>query len=207
MPKSDKQRQKALAKKAAKRKEKTSVLKAASLTPSFKQSGTWPLHECLVSTGWADPMTIATVIIARKSPAGEHIAAASYLVDLACLGVKNVQCKVFSSANDYRGNFVRQLEEHQKFEPIDLELGVKILWTAINYAEKLGFKPHKDFELASKIIGTMDPTACSVVVPVGDGNGKPFFIQGPRDNVEKIMATLEKSVGAGNYHFMNVVEP
>jgi hypothetical protein len=207
MAKTDKQRQKALAKKAAKRKEKTSTLRAASLTPSFKQSGSWPLHECLISKEWDEPMTIATVLISRKSPNGEHVAAAYFLVDLACLGVKDAQSKVYSSVNDYRGNFMRKLEDVQDFEPIDMDLAGKILWTAIDYAEKLGFKPHKDFELASKIIGVIDPTASSVPIPVGDGKGKPFFIQGPRDDFAKVLATLNKSVGEGNYYFMNVVKP
>jgi len=30
----------------------------------------------------------------------------------------------------------------------------------------------------------------------------PFYVEGPYDDADKIMQTLEASVGPGNYHFL-----
>jgi hypothetical protein len=35
-------------------------------------------------------------------------------------------------------------------------------------------------------------------------DGKPFFIQGPRDKAARIMNTLYRSAGRDNYHFLVV---
>ncbi len=38
-------------------------------------------------------------------------------------------------------------------------------------------------------------------------NGKPFYLQGPYDNVSKIFAALNKSVGKGNYGYLQMLNP
>lgn len=36
-------------------------------------------------------------------------------------------------------------------------------------------------------------------------HGKPYFQQGPYDNPTRVMRTLDRSVGPGNYHFTTVI--
>src|SRR5438045_595893 len=35
---------------------------------------------------------------------------------------------------------------------------------------------------------------------------RPLYVAGPRDNVDRIMATLDASVGVGNYDFVDPIE-
>jgi hypothetical protein len=49
------------------------------------------------------------------------------------------------------------------------------------------------------------PTSTSLSALVAHLNGKPYFQQGPYDNPTRIMRTLDRTVGPGNYHFSTVM--
>ncbi len=38
-------------------------------------------------------------------------------------------------------------------------------------------------------------------------DGKPFYISGPRDNADRIIATLKEHVGNGNFHYLLSLGP
>jgi hypothetical protein len=55
----------------------------------------WPLYEVLLSRGWEGQAALITILVARRSLQSGKIAAGLFLVDLACLGVKSAQVKLF----------------------------------------------------------------------------------------------------------------
>ncbi|MFN6452927.1 MAG: hypothetical protein RM022_012060 [Nostoc sp. EfeVER01] len=71
------------------------------------------------------------------------------------------------------------------------------------YAESLGFQPHKDFEKSRSHIGEWDGR---IRIECGR-DGKPFYVNGPHDNPKKIMETLKKSRGEGNFDFLIGSDP
>ncbi|PZH16451.1 hypothetical protein C1I97_06600 [Streptomyces sp. NTH33] len=67
------------------------------------------------------------------------------------------------------------------------------------YARTFGFEPAPDFAQVSVHLGEPGPATPRI----GFGRqGKPFYINGPRDDVQKIVRTLERTCGAGNYHYV-----
>jgi hypothetical protein len=72
---------------------------------------------------------------------------------------------------------------------------------AVDYARGLGFDPHRDFYLAAGHLGTRQPPSR---IRFGR-DGKPYFQQGPYDNPTRVMRTLDRSVGPGNYHITTVI--
>ncbi|MEM8642436.1 MAG: hypothetical protein AAGG51_27005 [Cyanobacteria bacterium P01_G01_bin.54] len=69
---------------------------------------------------------------------------------------------------------------------------------SLAYAKGLGFEPHADFEQCRAHLGQWDGTP---QLTFGYHDGKPYFFSGPYDDSEAIMATLEKNVGSGNFHY------
>ena len=57
------------------------------------------------------------------------------------------------------------------------------------------------FELAEKIL---DPDLIDDGIDdIGVGkDGKPLFINGPYDNIDSIIATLNRNIGEGNYEVL-----
>jgi len=202
MAKDPRKRQRKLQKKAAKRKTRRRQLsRIASLmaAPSLRKAGSWPLHEVLINADWAQPQTLSQIIVARKAPNG-YIAIGNFLVDRGCLGIKNAFGRVISQS-DYRG-YLRQVAEHQHMVAGDLNLAAKIIRDSIAYARQFGFRPNRDTGQAMLVLGNADPDQCTVEVPLGGEDGKPFFFAGPYDDVGRIIAKLTKAVGPEGFHYL-----
>lgn len=157
---------------------------------------TWPVHECLVPQNWNSPGELVQLVVTRRSDAGEF-ASAIILVDLGCLGVKNAYAMRFTDDTEYQA-WLHTLPAHGALERISLDLAAKIVRTALDYAQSLGFRPHRDYALASPFLRDAQPERADEDVPTGR-DGKPLFISGPYDNVRKIIEQLNRRVGEGNY--------
>jgi hypothetical protein len=79
-----------------------------------------------------------------------------------------------------------------------VELARHLVFGAVDYARSLGFEPAPSFGETTSHLGPWDgPSA------IGFGReGKPFYIQGPHDNADRIMKTLERTIGRDNFHFL-----
>jgi hypothetical protein len=156
--------------------------------------------EALISKDWnsRDRTALVEVVVARRGSAGE-VAAAVCLVDLGCLGIKNAFARLFRSRADYE--YLKSRLSTPKVA-VDLDLAVKVIRTAIDYAADLGFDPHPDFAEVEPLLAGAQPGLCDVPVPVGGDEGKPFFVAGPHDDAQAIMATLSRRLGRDGFHFI-----
>ena len=206
MAKNSKRSQQIRARRAARRKakKKSGRKTVKTQSPLLDMAGNWPLLECLIHANWRDTGEISHVVIARKSPGGD-VAVGVFLVDLAWLGVKNALTNLFSE-DVYYGEFRTRVMESQPLEDCDLDLAAKVVDEAVKYARSLGFGPHPDSRKAFKVLGKANPENCAEEVPLGGEDGKPLYIAGPHDNPKRIMQTLERNVGEGNYHYLAPVD-
>jgi len=202
---SAKRRQKARQRKAAKRRKKKerrglSTPRAQSPRALLRASGSWPLYECILTKEWQKTGAITQILVARRSSFGQ-IAVGTFLVDLGCLGVKSAFGGIFNSLGEYR-QLRDGITSQQDMVKADLNLVAKVVREAITYARDLGFKPDPDYRDAILVLGDADPDACDVPIPLGSKDGKPFFIAGPYDNVDQIMAKLTRKLGIDGFRFI-----
>lgn len=183
---------------AKKKKGKIVQLNSNQLSPEKyiqTQARSLPILECLINGDW-ESAGICNVVIARQHKTG-NITYALYLVDMYCLGVKDV---------NYNFNVYPEHYEDLKYGgpdwlTIDYVLAHNIIYGAIEYAEEYGFKPHKDFAIARFILEEDDEAVELMELEFGL-DGKPCYVQGPHDNavkVKAIIATLERTAGKGNF--------
>ena len=201
--KSSQQRQKARQRKLERKKQKRSQHSSSPARSGGGRilphsAGEWPLLEAWLHKDWRDTAQINQILVARRGPVGQ-IGVGSFIVDLGCLGVKNAFGYQLDPA-EYR-NLLRDMKSRQDMVKADLNLVAKILREAIAYADSLGFKPHRDYGQAAPILGDADPDACAEDIPLGQ-DGKPLYISGPYDNVDAIMAKLERAVGQDGFHYL-----
>jgi hypothetical protein len=144
---------------------------------------------------------LPSVAVAREHRDND-VTVCGYLVDTYCQGVKNavppstIERRELSAflADFFSAYGGRQL-------PAPIELAQNLVLGAVDYAQALGFDPHPDFYLAKPHLGAWQPPS-----RIRFGlHGKPYFQQGPYDNPVRVMRTLDKSVGPGNYHFSTVI--
>lgn len=141
---------------------------------------------------------LAEIVVTRVD--GHRYTTSSYLVDYWCLGVKDA----FGPRRAETGFYAMLVEKiyagfDQGYREISLEQAQAIIYGAVDYARQLGFEPHPDFERAQKHLG---PRLDNLPQLTFGKDGKPFFINGPHDNPDKIIAILEQNVGPGNFDYV-----
>jgi len=183
------------------RKTEMRELRRAGITLNPDNPKNWPLHECLITANWRNTEEIIQVLIARRSSRGE-IGAAFMLIDLACLGLKNGATLRLPTLEAFELGIRDRMAENQELVACSPDLVAHIAGAAREYAQKLGFKPHPDALNVLEYLGEVHPETITEKVPLGGPDGKPLFMSGPNDNVDRVVRTLEASVGVGNFEMV-----
>jgi len=176
-----------------------------------------PLKECLINDHAAqqllDPSPkasiedgvggLAQVFVTRQE--GMRYIVASYLVDYWCLGVKDATGPRQMNQTQYAAMVAKSYGHfNQPRRTISLPQAQAIVLGAVDYAAQLGLTPHPDFEAARSHLGEPEQP----LPPLSFGrDGKPYYISGPYDDPQHVIACLTKSVGEGNFDYLVAVEP
>lgn len=177
-----------------------------------------PVVGCWVSPGWSGGLEapaewpdtdvpdgighgIVSVLVARQHRRG-RVSVAGYLVDVYCLGVKDALGPRVMNESDLRA-YVRAhfLVYEAPAVAAPIEMARELVWGAVAYARSLGFEPHRDLERTSAHLGEWEPTGA---VRFGR-EGQPYFVGGVRDDAKRILRTLGRSVGDGNFDLLVAV--
>lgn len=170
-----------------------------------------PIAQCLVDIGCADALLRNTkqgnknfdrglgLVMVTRSKGYNRLIVATYLIDYWCLGLKDTIPPRNLNQTKYK-NFVELSYSRfaKGYEEITLEQAQAIVWGAIDYADRLGLKPHSDFEKAKEHLGQSNNR---IDLTFGR-EGKPCYIEGPYDDTNKIITTLQNAVGEGNFDYL-----
>lgn len=162
-----------------------------------------PLSQCLINDGW-DDSGLAYIIISREHING-NLTVCFYLVDLLCLGVKDTFFRFNISKWEY-DEMIEKFTETISMSVVEYNLVHNIIFAALEFAEEIGFKPHKDFESITQYMLEEDDEKIPLIdIACGDENGRPYYIQGEIDSDAKarqILNHLDKEVGPNNYDYL-----
>ncbi|MFM9960516.1 MAG: hypothetical protein ACKV2Q_04750 [Planctomycetaceae bacterium] len=198
MARNEQRRQKKLEAKKSKRKEEQRMVarvQSSGTRGQMEVARNWPVVQARVSAGlWDHGMGEALLV--RRGPGG-ITAYVVFLLDVYCLGVKNVVARAepdhvaarwLTSLFERTGPWVDVSPEHVR----------KLVEGSIGYAMSLGLAPHHECAGALLIFGDLDSSRCSTEFTFGR-DGKPLFIAGPHDNearIYEILTTLKRTIGA-----------
>ena len=137
---------------------------------------------------------LVTAIVTRRLRGGVLLPALA-LVDRTCLGVKNGF--VMEPAEEYEmARRVASISEKDPLRPCEPLLAQSVVFHALDYADALGFIPHKDFDVRLFL-----PRPERLLDTRGANRPRPYYLAGPYDRVEAILRQLDRAVGRGNYDF------
>ncbi len=178
--------------------QKRRSIEGVSDSDLVKRAAEFPVYEVWINNDWKDE-GMAQIVVARQLPTLRYMLGV-YLVDTYCLGLKDTfyrpQLK-YEDLEDLLSRFPAELKEAEYEDARSVVLG------AIEYARKLGFEPQRDFKRTSAIIeGDRD---FKRDVTFGK-DGVPFYIQGPNDDADKIMAKLKPLIKEGKVHFVTAAD-
>lgn len=200
-------RQKKLERRNAKQKAKKREMARRNpqgLAGRVEQAAAWPiLHCCTIAELWSEG--IGNVLVSRQR-AGGDVAAAMFLVDVFCLGVKDAYVN-FGTRSHYFDNLYGKLLARYKLVLLRPECARKLVEGAVRYASDLGLAPHPDYRAARQIFGEIDAAACGEEFVYGK-DGKPFFVNGPNDSparCRQIIDALTEHCGPGGFHYLTMI--
>jgi hypothetical protein len=209
MAQDPKRRQQKLERRKAKQKAQRRELarhESRGMAGKLQQASAAPVLHCFATTDVWD-QGIGYVVISRLLPNGT-VAFVAFLVDIYCLGVKNVMMDV-APRSRYEEGFYRKVTGEFTSRPLKPECARKLVEGAVDYAMDLGFSPHPDCRAARMIFGDISAEACTERYVYGK-DGKPFFMSGPYDGPAKcrnIIHTLENRCGPKGFHFLMPLDP
>ncbi|MEM7531774.1 MAG: hypothetical protein AAF639_06345 [Chloroflexota bacterium] len=201
MAKDAKKRQKKLQKQAAKRKQKRALVNQRSTklaTPALSRAKSWPVENIWISAHWPEPELLTQIIFTRRGPNG-HLALGNVLIDKACLGVKNAYGRIVGDY-EYQETLTTMKAQQPMIQIDDINLVAKLIRDSVAYARECGLRPNKDLRLAMSVLGDADPDASDVEIRLGGHDGKPHFITGPYDDINRIVNTLTRHLGADGFN-------
>jgi len=180
------------------------------------------LVDCWINAGWSTGLSITghpewrdpgaddgtgglvTALVARRRRHRRAVTVCVYLVDAYCLGIKNAM-----GPDNTDDRALRRLIDHvfsgyhQPPVPAPIELVRDLVLGAAEYAHRLGFAPHPDFEQTRAHLGPW--TAPSAITFGRDG--KPTYVQGPYDHPRHVLRTLRRAVGRNGFHYTIEFDP
>lgn len=139
------------------------------------------------------------VLVARDT--GSTVSVCGFLVDVFCLGVKDTNGPKTMDRRklpDFSWRFFSAWSERTPV-PAPLELARHVVLGAVDYARSLGFEPHPDFAKGAALLGDWEPGSSDITF---GRDGKPLYINGPRDNTYGNIAKLRQTVGDGNFDYL-----
>lgn len=171
---------------SGKKYKKCCSSKDEELNNPLKNISQYPIDECLINKDWKQS-GLATIIVIRKYRETGQFAFVSFLVDVFCLGLKNAMASV-GVDKDMVVDFIAMYP--QSFTEIEYEECRGIVLGAIDYAKNLGFEPHDDWK---KVEGFVEANKPYETKHKFGKDGKPFYMEGPDDDVKKIMQILRNN--------------
>jgi hypothetical protein len=139
------------------------------------------------------------VLVARDT--GSTVVACGFLVDVFCLGVKNTNGPKTMNRRklpDFTRTFFSAWPS-QSPVAAPLELARHIVFGAVDYARGLGFEPHPDFARGAALLGDWEKDSSAITF---GRDGKPFYINGPRDDTYGTLAKLRQTAGDGKFDYL-----
>ena len=156
-----------------------------------------PLGPAYMSDDWdrGDPSLpdLVPVLFTRRAP-GQLLIGALVIVDRTCLGVKNAMLlpPMTDLELEERVAWIgREIGSLRRVEPLQAQ---SVVYHAIEYARSLGFAPHPDFPEA--LFGPRPPELLATPLARPE---RPFYVPGPEDDVEEVLARLSTAVGPDGF--------
>lgn len=165
-------------------------IKNPNALTSEKALSNLPLVACHIGKNWKES-GISPIIVLRKLSDSTYLCG-QFLIDFWCLGVKDAFTRILDD-NEVKKLLTGMDKNCQGITTIEYETARSIILGSINFANNIGFTPHKDWQQAKYII---EPTReFNDSIKFGK-DGKPFYFQGPYDtNVEAIVSKVLKAGG------------
>jgi hypothetical protein len=156
-----------------------------------------PIQHCYLTEGLFE-IGMGTLVLAR-GVTGHHVALSSFLIDVFCLGIKDVMFEPVEG--EVFEMYMKATDAGSPMVAVDPGYARKLLRDLAAWSQLIGFAPHSDFAAVEPIFGDASTDATDAVFRFGR-DGKPVYIPGPSETASVIRrrtAQLQKYLGDAGF--------
>jgi hypothetical protein len=171
----------------------------ASLPARVLRAAHAPLQHCFLTESVFD-IGMGTLVLARGATP-HHIALSSFLIDVFCLGIKDVMFE--SVESEFFEMYMDATDAGSPMVSVDPSYARKLLRDLAAWSRSIGFAPHRDFAAVERVFGDVSADASDAGFRFGR-DGKPVYIPGPNDTaplIQRRIQQLQKYLGDGGFGF------
>jgi hypothetical protein len=192
------------ARKAQRRKQvvvekRRAELLEASLPARVLRAAHVPIQHCFLNESVFET-GMGTLIVARGATP-HHVALGSFLIDVFCLGIKDVMFE--SVESEVFEMYMDAMDSLSPVVSVDPSYARKLLRDLAAWSQSIGFGPHRDFVVVEPMFGDVSADASDAVFRFGR-DGKPVYIPGPYDTaplIRRRIEQLQKHLGDDGFGF------
>jgi hypothetical protein len=158
-----------------------------------------PIQHCFLTESLFE-IGMGTLVLAR-GVTRRHLALSSFLIDVFCLGIKDVMFE--SVESEVFEMYMEASDAGSPMVSVDPSYARKLLRDLAAWSQSIGFAPHRDFTAVEPIFGDVSADASETVFRFGR-DGRPVYIPGPNDDIPLIrrrIKQLQKYLGDDGFGF------
>jgi hypothetical protein len=125
---------------------------------------------------------IGTLILARGATQ-HYLAAGSFLIDVFCLGIKDVMFR--SVESEEFESYMDVMEAGSPMMAVEPAYARKLLRDLAAWSKSIGFAPHRDFAAVEPLFGDVNADVSDAVFRFGQDGG-PVYVPGPSESATLI---------------------
>jgi len=185
-------------KQAVAQKRRAEVLEA-SLPARVLRAAHAPIQHCFLTESVFD-IGMGTLVLAR-GVTPHHISLSSFLIDVFCLGIKDVMFE--SVESEVFEMYMDATDAGSPMASVDPSYARKLLRDLAAWSQSIGFAPHRDFAAVERTFGDVSADASDAAFRFGR-DGKPFYIPGPSETaplIRRRIEQLQKYLGDDGFDF------
>src|SRR5207245_3946444 len=167
-------------------KRRAEVLEA-SLPARVLRAANAPIQHSFLTESVFD-IGMGTLVLARGATP-HHVALSSFLIDVFCLGIKDVMFE--SVESEVFEMYMDATDAGSPMVCVDPGYARKLLRDLAAWSQSIGFAPHRDFAAVEWMFGDVSADASDAVFRFGR-DGKPVYIPGPNDSAPLIRRRVEQ---------------
>jgi hypothetical protein len=179
-------------------KRRAEILEA-SLPARVLRAADAPIQHCFLTEAVFD-VGMGTLILARGATP-HRIALSSFLIDVFCLGIKDVMFE--SVESEVFAMYVDAMDVGSPLVAVDPSYARRLLRDLAAWSQSIGFAPHRDFAAVERVFGDVSADASDAGFRFGR-DGKPVYIPGPTETaplIRRRIAQLQKYLGDDGFGF------
>ena len=179
-------------------KRRAEVLEA-SLPARVLRAANAPIQHCFLTESVFD-IGMGTLVLARGATP-HHISLSSFLIDVFCLGIKDVMFE--SVESEVFEMYMDATDAGSPMVSVDPSYARKLLRDVAAWSQSIGFAPHRDFAVVERMFGDVSADASDAIFRFGR-DGKPVYIPGPIETaplIRRRIEQLQKYLGDDGFGF------